>query len=226
MERDEQRDDAGSVERVSFPDDEQVFPWLSMLLDAYRITDEGVAEGVRREEAQGRRLACHKGCAACCRTHSTIPVYPLELVGVSWYATEKIGGVARVQLKRQLRDYEEDRPCPFLIDGACSVYPVRPMACRQFNVFDQVCAGGEDPYYTRREDVLTPIREYADQAFYTMLPFYGIEDPLERARTVEAGAVHKLAGMLQTCNWKTLAEKMDEYDQVQSDTRADDSAEA
>lgn len=59
-----------------------------MLLDAYATTDAGVAEGIRREQVGGRALACGKGCSSCCRTHTTIPAYPLELIGMSWYATE------------------------------------------------------------------------------------------------------------------------------------------
>jgi Fe-S-cluster containining protein len=50
--------------------------------------------------------------------------------------------------------------CPFLIDKACSIHPVRPIGCRQFNVFTAPCAPGEDPYYTRRDDVLVPVADY------------------------------------------------------------------
>ncbi|MDX2503237.1 MAG: hypothetical protein QNL62_01985 [Gammaproteobacteria bacterium] len=46
-------------------------------------------KGIKREEKQGKKLACARGCAACCRSHETIPVYPLELMGMSWYAFDK-----------------------------------------------------------------------------------------------------------------------------------------
>jgi hypothetical protein len=32
----------------------------------------------------------------------------------------------------------------------------------QFNLFDRACAEGEDAFYTRRRDLLTPIRRFAD----------------------------------------------------------------
>lgn len=195
--------------RLSFPEDERRLPWLGMLLDAYHIADEGVAEAVRREQRQGRQLACAKGCSACCRAHTTIPVYPLELVGLTWYAAEHIAGPIRSSLKAQLRGHVEGEPCPFLVDGVCAIHPLRPLACRHFNVFGQVCAEGEDAYYTRRGDVMTPIKRYMDDAFYTMLPFYGVAKSAERRRFIKRGAMHSLAKVLQQCNWSSVAEKMD-----------------
>ena len=47
--------------RLSFPDDESRQAWLPLLLEACAIVDAGVNEAIRREEAQGRALACHKG---------------------------------------------------------------------------------------------------------------------------------------------------------------------
>lgn len=203
-------------ERLAYPQDERVHPWLAMLLDAYQIADEGVAEGIRREERQGKQLACGKGCCNCCKTHKTIPVYPLELVGISWYVTEKIHGEQREQLKRQLREQQEGDGCPFLVAGVCSVHPMRPLACRQFNVFGAVCAEGEDAYYTRRQDVLTPIKRFTDEAFNAMLPFYGVRNKSERRKVIKTGTMHQMAKVMQTFDWTTLADKMGEYDRKTS----------
>lgn len=200
--------------RLSFPFEEARFPWLAPLLDAYHTTDQGVAEGIRRAQAQGRRLACARGCAACCRSHTTIPVYPLELIGMTWYATEQVRGPVRERLKQQLRDHRNRPGCPFLVDEACAIHPMRPMACRQFNVFDRMCAEGEDAYYTRRADVLTPIKRFSDDAFYTMLPFYGIRKNSERRRAVREGRMHATARVLRELNWASVADKMDEFDRT------------
>jgi Fe-S-cluster containining protein len=189
-----------------------VHPWLPVLLEAYCITDAGVAEAIRREEQQGRRLACAKGCAACCRSHTTIPVYPLELVGISWYVTEKLGGETRGQLQQQLGNPGSQPGCPFLAEDVCSIHPLRPMACWQFNIFDRVCSEGEDAWYTRRRDVLTPIRKFTDAAFDVMLPFYGIRNKAERRRALTEGAVHRMARVLKDCNWASLAKKMEAHD--------------
>lgn len=201
-----------STKRLSFPTDEPVHPWLSKLLEAYHIIDSGVSEGIRREVLQNRKLACGKGCAACCRSHKDIPVYPLELVGISWYVTEKITGPLRDRLRKQLLGYKEQAGCPFLVDDVCSIHAMRPMACRQFNVFDTVCSEGEDAWYTRRGDVLTPLKEYTDQAFDVMLPFYGIEKKSERRKAIREGKIHGIARVLRECNWTSLAEKMLQHD--------------
>lgn len=202
--------------RLSFTSDAKVHPWLSMILDAYYIVDKGIAEAVKMELRKGRKLACSKGCLSCCKTHETIPVYPLELVGLSWYVTEKISGPEREITKTQLKNYKENNPCPFLVNEACSVYLMRPISCRQFNVFGTPCAEGEDPYYTRREDVLSPIKKYVDRAFFIMLPFYGVESENKRWKIIESGAVHQVVKLMQTCNWKSLAEKMEEFERVKS----------
>jgi len=79
-------------QRVNFAEHEQRLPWLTILLDAYLITDQGISESIKREEKQGKKLACARGCASCCKSHETIPVYPLELMGMSWYAAEVLAG--------------------------------------------------------------------------------------------------------------------------------------
>jgi Fe-S-cluster containining protein len=198
--------------RLSFPVDVKMYSWLSMLLDAYYLVDRGIAEAVKVESRKGRKLACGRGCSSCCKTHSTIPVYPAELVGLSWYVTEKMKGPVRQIVKTQLRNYRDNAPCPFLVDGVCTVHPMRPISCRQFIVFGKPCAEGEDPYYTRREDVLSPIRKYVDRAFFIMLPFYGVESEAQRWKIIESGAVHQVVKLMQTCNWKSLAEKMEEFE--------------
>ncbi|MBI5057558.1 MAG: YkgJ family cysteine cluster protein [Nitrospirae bacterium] len=205
-------DKTTSAKRTSFPDDERTRPWLKLLLDAYFIVDKGVVKAIADEQQKGRKLACGKGCSSCCGTHKDIPAYPLELMGLSWYVTEKAAGAVREALMRQLESHKKDDPCPFLVEGICSVHPVRPMACRQFNVFNKPCEESEDPFYTRREDVLDPVKKYVDQAFFIMLPFYGVEKESERIKVIETGAFHKMVKELHACNWKSLAEKMQHFD--------------
>lgn len=200
--------------RVNFPEFEQRLPWLSILMDAYLITDQGISESIKREEKQGKKLACARGCATCCKSHETIPVYPLELMGMSWYATEVLDGELRERLKTQLRNLENLKSCPFLIDNACAIHAVRPMACRSFNVFNSQCSEGEDAYYTRREDVLTPIKKYNDEAFNIMLPFYGVKNKAERRKMIKTGGMHQMAKVMLDLNWSTLADKMDAFEKT------------
>jgi Fe-S-cluster containining protein len=201
-------DPAASPARAAFPDHELRQPWLKLLLDAYHIADRGVHEGVRRETVQGRQLACAKGCAACCRTHTTIPIYPLELIGLYWYVIEQTAGEIRTALASQLSAHETGQPCPFLVDDVCAVHPLRPLACRQFNVFGRACAEGEDAFHTRRQDVMTPIKRYTDEVFDVMLPYYGIKDKDERRRIIRDGGQHVMAKVLQEYDWSKLAVRM------------------
>ncbi len=196
----------------TFPEAQANFPWLTLLLEAYHIADQGLAQAIAEQQALGRQLACAKGCSACCRSHSTIPVYPMELAGLAWYASEQVAAPLRATLRPQLAAHVSGNPCPFLVEGVCSVHPLRPLACRQFNVFGRACAEGEDAYYTRREDVLDPVVSAMDAAFYTMLPYYGIRGETERREFVAAGAQHQFVQVLQTCRWPSLARKMAEFD--------------
>jgi Fe-S-cluster containining protein len=193
---------------LHFPEDEKKFTWLPMLLHAFQVMDQGVNLAIRQEEARGKKLACCQGCSVCCRMESDIPIYPLEMVGMAWYAGEKIPAALRIQLAENLKNHIQGKPCPFLIDHACSVYTMRPMACRQYNVFQKACAEGEDAFYSRKEDVLIPIREYADKAFFLILPFYGVTDPTERKNLIQRGGQHTLAKVLQQMDWKNLGDKL------------------
>ncbi len=195
--------------RLRFDVDEARLGWLPKLLDSYAIIDEGVAEAIaEHEEVQGSRLACRRGCANCCRFQRDIPVYPHELVGIYWYATEKIEGPERETLIKQLKAHGAKSPCPFLVGDLCSIHPLRPTACRQFNVFGRPCARNEDPFFNRREDVLTPKQEYTDRAFEKMLFFYGFKKDMDVA-TMVADIIHNQVRNLRDIEWARLAEMME-----------------
>lgn len=72
---------------------------------------------------------------------------------------------------------------------------------------------GDDAHYTRRQDVLTPIPKFRDEALYTMLPLYGVHRKIERRKLIKRGALHQLARVPQECNWGGVAESMDAFDQ-------------
>ncbi|WP_052813319.1 YkgJ family cysteine cluster protein [Desulfonatronum thioautotrophicum] len=198
--------------RLNFPADETRLAWLALLLDAYSIVDQGVEQEIAKEaEAKGRNVACGEGCANCCRIHAAVPVYPLEMAGMAWYCTEQVAGETRQVLITQLEGFEQGDPCPFLVNDSCAVHALRPMACRQFNVFDTPCAEGEDPFYSRREDVLTPSEPFKNTAFRVTLPFYGIVDETDKDIAIKENHIHRQVRVLQQCNWKELAKKMRQF---------------
>jgi Fe-S-cluster containining protein len=170
---------------MQYPEDEQRVQHLSALLDAYAIADTGVAIAIRdTERRQRKKLACKKDCDVCCH-QPDIPLYPHELVGLSWFIAEKLARPLHETVRQQLADHARGDPCPFLVEHSCAVHPVRPLACRQYNVFTAPCAPGEDPYYTRRDDVLVPIPDYTDRAFGAVLSFYSLLNEKDREKAIK-----------------------------------------
>ena len=193
--------------RARFPEDEKRLPWLPLLLEIQHITNAGVSAAIR---ADGRKLACGRGCAACCRSHTDIPVYPLELMGIAWYVNERLRGEARARVRAQLQAHRDLGACPFLVDETCAIHALRPMACRWFNVFTTVCAPGEDAFHPRRGDVMNPSPRHKNEALREMLRHHDIKDGRERRRLVESGEVHRLAQSLRAIRWENLAARMEQ----------------
>ncbi len=208
MKKSQQKKNAGLSRRVSFPEEERKLPWLPLLLDAYAIADTGVAVAIREEEKKRKKkLACGKGCGNCCEHQKDLPLYPHELVGLYWYASEKMTPPLRNVLKERLAVHASGSACPFLIDHSCSIHPVRPIGCRQFNVFAAPCAPGEDPYFTRRDDVLDPISDYTDRAFAMVLPFYNMKKEADLSPAIKL--IRSQIMNLHSFDWKKLATIME-----------------
>ena len=188
--------------RLQFPDDEQRLPWLPALLDAFAITDTGIAIAIRDAgKKEKKQVACGRDCDVCCH-QPDIPLYPHELPGLAWYVAEKLTPDIRDRVQKQCRSHQPGSACPFLVDHACAVHPVRPIACRQYNVFTVRCAPGEDPYYTRRADVLVPIADYTDRAFAAVAAFYGMAHERDSGKVVRS--IKDKIMNLQEYDWKQL----------------------
>ena len=193
-----------------FPADEAKHAWLPVLLRMHALVDGGIAAAVRNEERRrGVRRACRSGCDVCCRTQSDIPVFPIELAGISWYSAEKLEGQKRAAAQAGLaRHVAGARACPFLVERACAVHPVRPIACRLFTVFGRPCAEGEDPFHERRSDMLTPPPELLARAYRVLLPFHGVLEPQDQELWLGQGLVNTLAVNFPACDWSSLARLM------------------
>ncbi len=195
---------------VRFPADEAKHPWLPVLLRMHALVDGGIATAIRTEERRrGVRLACRRGCDVCCRTQSDIPVFQIELAGISWYCAEKLEGSTRDAVRERLaRHVAGARECPFLLEQACAVHAMRPMACRLFTVFGRPCAEGEDPFHARRADMLAPPPGLLTRAYREMLPFHGVTEPKDQETWLERGLVNSLAVNLPTRDWRSLSRLM------------------
>ncbi|HEY9766111.1 MAG TPA: YkgJ family cysteine cluster protein [Chroococcales cyanobacterium] len=103
---------------------------------------------------------CRKGCDSCCRL--IFPVTSLEWKNISAFLdrTGRLEAFRKLAKERYrsksalLEEYAslwtggderrvpEPISCPFLEEGACGIYPVRPLVCRGYGFF-AVWIGGE-----------------------------------------------------------------------------------
>ena len=149
----------------------------------------------------GRESSCRARRACCslprrmrpvlCR--QPIPVTPLEVLALHSHARHRLPQDRLAGLVDRLAAFQGDKkgmtlPCPFLWDGSCLVYPVRPVACRQYMVFGKACARGEDASRTRPADLLTPFYDYTLTALLRTLPWYAGHEPSPPEHPTEEGA--------------------------------------
>ncbi|MFS2106120.1 YkgJ family cysteine cluster protein [Ralstonia sp. Ralssp135] len=90
-------------------------------------------------DAAGPFVACRRGCSDCCHINVNITEVEAQLI------EEQTGrGYKRLSTPvRHPADKFTGVPCPFLADGACSIYSVRPFMCRHhlsFNLNAYWCA--------------------------------------------------------------------------------------
>jgi Fe-S-cluster containining protein len=184
---------------------------LAALLSAARETGNGEA-GLRqalalcadRAEAHcaGREMACARGCRHCCVLNVSVllpeamriaDTIRTEWPASAWSALQK-RLVSHSNRERWMDDEERvmrSAFCPLLdTGGACSIHPVRPLACRGVASRDSSCCRSAfDPIIddecvrTVPADLMR--REAYDQAFMALgrtLAHHGLDD-----RSIELG---------------------------------------
>lgn len=83
---------------------------------------------------------CRRGCSHCCHIPALVFSSEAERIG------QFVGRAPTILLPRapeqlqQLGDRFTGEACPFLKDGECSVYEVRPFCCRQHHSLDDTAA--------------------------------------------------------------------------------------
>lgn len=121
-------------------------------------------------------VACKKGCSYCC--HYRVSITAVEAFAIAEHVASlpsdesskfnrriaenarRIAGMSRIEHLRT------NIPCAFLEDGACSIYPMRPIACRGYHSLDvEVCRRSfEEPTLSDVSDV-DPERQAVDSAY-------------------------------------------------------------
>jgi uncharacterized protein len=194
---------ASGQERAHYPDEVR-HPWLTMLLDAYSLFEKGTrGELARAERTRAKKLACHAGCDACCRRPS-VPMTELEIMGVTWYLMGLVQGERRAKIRELLAHCHESIACPFLLDGFCVVYPVRPLACRILHVFGPPCTPEEIPIESRPQDIWTPSREATRPAVYEMLAYFGFHTLPDKQAALNNGYIPAHSRLMSELAWEKV----------------------
>ena len=137
-------------------------------------------------------LGCRKGCAACCTQDVTATAVESELVidyisgnqMESWLVERLDRDLPRMTPSSTTNEYAHDclegierdpetaangGICPFLEEGECSIYPVRPFSCRSF-ASTVPCRPGNSavifPYYLTAVTAVSQIIEHLSQRYF------------------------------------------------------------
>ena len=94
---------------------------------------ELVADRLERLREEGR-LACASGCSHCCtlEVNASLP----ELARVHAFVEGSFSADERAALRERLESWSPGDRCALLVEGRCSAYEARPMACRGWNSAD------------------------------------------------------------------------------------------
>lgn len=98
-------------------------------MDVLRILDNEIAARCDATMAQVSDWPCRRGCDYCCRHLADEP----RLTRAEWERLDP--AVTEAMLERVARLDGPPYVCPFLDQGACGVYAVRPMACRTYGFY-------------------------------------------------------------------------------------------
>jgi len=118
------------------------------LADSLRSGAESRIKAVRKRRPASRGIACKKGCAWCC--YVKVGALPLEVIRIAEHLRQTLSPTDLDALKARIAATDSQTrglsgiqrlalriPCPLLTEnGACSVHPVRPLACMGANSFD------------------------------------------------------------------------------------------
>lgn len=198
--------------RYSNPQAEAKYSWLTGILDTFFISDIHLEEHLVKLAKKGVVPACHEGCHNCC-LKPTVPVTAPELAVISWYASEVLTGNARSDVKHRLSEHDSRLECPFLIDRVCSIYPVRPLICRQFLIKSKSCEVNENVLETRVQDIIplprdTLIRPVAMR----LLDYYKFKNTTAKQKAFESGFIVKNARDMHLHDLTSIARIMEHFD--------------
>ncbi|MBM3759469.1 MAG: YkgJ family cysteine cluster protein [Acidobacteria bacterium] len=84
------------------------------------------------------QFACQPGCSKCCEVSGYVYLTEEDVTNVARHL-----GLSQVEFearyiyrtrhtRRIRKPRQKSKQCPFLVDGGCSIHPVKPLQCRLF----------------------------------------------------------------------------------------------
>jgi Fe-S-cluster containining protein len=136
---------AANTARGTLRDEPTLEAVVALAQNAMAATSR-LAEGLLARAPEGG-VACRAGCDHCC--YQSVGATPPETLAIADHLRRTLSKaelaavaahVAEVHRRTQglsaADRFSPDHPCAFLRDGRCSIYEVRPLACRGMNAFD------------------------------------------------------------------------------------------
>ena len=124
-------------------------PGAFSTIELARTTNELTDRSIRQVHAachDGQRVACRSGCTYCCMV--PVAASAPEVLAIDTFVRERFDERRKAALDRRVEANisatkgmdmnQRDRVrlnCPFLEAGKCSVYEVRPIACRGYSSY-------------------------------------------------------------------------------------------
>ncbi|HIJ91278.1 MAG: hypothetical protein OEV89_11465 [Desulfobulbaceae bacterium] len=146
-----------------------VVPEENFVIAVYSLVDETIAGELNRlGSEEGIVPSCKPGCCHCCRYHILTNI--VEAQTLAQYIRREFSAEQIEELRTRTQHWHEwdnarpgrhpssiiveqgdlslyDHSCPLDVNGACSVYPVRPVVCRAHFVSShpRFCFTANDP---------------------------------------------------------------------------------
>ena len=124
-------------------------PAARSTIELARSINELTDRSIRQVHAacdDGHRVACQSGCTYCCMV--PVAASAPEVIAVATFVRERFNEARQEALDRRIEANifatagmdmnQRDRvrlDCPFLEAGKCTVYEVRPIACRGYSSY-------------------------------------------------------------------------------------------
>lgn len=181
--------------------------FFELIYNQYNVIDYHTQRSLSKFEESGQgKVGCAKGCHYCCFQHLFISTP--EAMGIGHYLRSTLDdeGLADVrnrciEIGNKARGlgfherYAKTIPCPMLRKKECSIYEVRPVACRTYHSASQrACAKGFELRHKplNKSDHGAPIIQdpimYGD-AFHSAFDIIFLENGLEVERVEIADAI-------------------------------------